>query len=46
MPYHLFMLVGVLIDEFMEVELLTVLGQQLAEEVTVVEVLLEVGHAS
>lgn len=40
------MLVGVLIDEFMEVELLTVLGQQLAEEVTVVEVLLEVGHAS
>lgn len=40
------MLVGVLIDELMEVKLLTVLGQQLTKEETVVEVLLEVGHAS
>lgn len=40
------MLVGVLIDELVEVELLAVLSKQLAEEETVVEVLLEVGDAS
>ena len=40
------MLGCVLVDELVEVELLAVLGQQLAEQESVVEILLEIGHAS
>ena len=40
------MLGNVLVDEQVEVELLTVLGEQFSEEVAVVEVLLEAGHSS
>lgn len=46
MPYHLFMIFCVLIDELVEVELLTILGQQLTKEESIMEVLLKVGDAS
>lgn len=45
MPYRLFMSVELLIDEFMKVKLLAILGEQLPEEKAVMEIFLEVGDA-